>query len=237
METVPPELNAEAATPSSNKWRKARRSGLISGLGVGGVYGALVFVAQTIHVAPVRLPEWIYDVAYMSLVPLTFGVPLIILGCVCGVLMTMWFRDGRTVTVAVIIFIVLFTPIVILAFRAAFATWSYAFVALADRSKPLVVAIEKFESEKGHPPQSLRALVPEYIPEVPWTRIGSSPTYDYRTPPSGDFLTGNWYLGINVSDSGLMDWDTFFYDPKRLYDESNSYDSFKRFGDWAYRHD
>lgn len=235
MEVV--ESDTQPQKPPSNRWRKTLFSGVISGLGAGVVLGVIFFITQTIHVAPVRLPSIAYDIAYPVSWFVLFGTPLVILGTAFGVLATIWFREVRTVAVALAVFVVLFTPTMFLAFRAAFAAWDYAFVALAERSKPLTTAIEKFETEKGRPPQTLRELVPEYIAEIPWTGLGSSPTYDYRTPPSGDFLMGTWYLGVDVSDFGLMDWDTFVYDPEHHYEGSNGYDYFERFGDWVYRHD
>lgn len=50
-----------------------------------------------------------------------------------------------------------------------------ALTQLAERSKPLVAAIKSYEQKFRHPPDSLNALVPEFIPKVPTTGIGTTP--------------------------------------------------------------
>ena len=51
---------------------------------------------------------------------------------------------------------------------------------LAERSVYLVEAIKKFEQDKGKPPVNLLALVPEYLPKIPSTKISAYPYYEYN---------------------------------------------------------
>jgi len=55
-----------------------------------------------------------------------------------------------------------------------------AFVALAERSAPLVQAIEYYERQNGHPPKNLDMLVPNPFPSLPRTGIRAYPDYEYQ---------------------------------------------------------
>jgi len=54
------------------------------------------------------------------------------------------------------------------------------FAALAERAKPLVRAIEYYERQNGHPPDSLQNLVPDHFPSIPGTGIRAYPDYEYQ---------------------------------------------------------
>ena len=77
---------------------------------------------------------------------------------------------------------------------------TYRFAQLADRAKPLVAAIEKFDREKGRAPSMLNELVPNYLPSVPGTGIGVYPNYEYERLKQGK---NRWQLTVNCS-SGFL---------------------------------
>ena len=110
-----------------------------------------------------------------------------------------------------------------------------AFHQLAELSQPLVGAIRAFEQKNGHPPESLRALVPEFIPSVPNTGMAAYPDYDYLAPATN--WNGNpWVLRVSTS-VGVLNWDQFMYLPLTNYPASGYGGSLERVGDWAYVHE
>ena len=70
-----------------------------------------------------------------------------------------------------------------------------AFSRAADRAEVLVEAIKRFERTEGHPPDSLKDLVPKYLASVPKTGLESYPEFEYeRFQDSGGSLIW-WDLG------------------------------------------
>ena len=106
------------------------------------------------------------------------------------------------------------------------------FEELGKRSKPLIAAIEKFEKEKGHAPNLLSELVPEYLPAVPNTGIGAYPNYEYTTLKNE---RDKWQLTVSCS-VGLLNWDEFFYLPSKVYEKRYG-GWIEPVGDWAYFHE
>jgi hypothetical protein len=112
----------------------------------------------------------------------------------------------------------------------------HALAQLADRSKPLIMAIKNYEQKFGHPPDSLDALVPEFISEIPATGIGSTPEYHYmRQTNDISFGKNPWSLEVFHAANPLA-WDTFIYLPRQNYSElSHQYEGqIRKIGDWAY---
>lgn len=126
----------------------------------------------------------------------------------------------------------------ILSFVGAMATAKAVrhptFQDLAERSKPLVGAIKKFEKENGTPPARLDALVPEYLTSVPGTGIPVCPDYRYSLK---SWVEPNlWELSVPCP-FGLVNWDQFLYLPEQNYPEKGYGGSLERIGDWAYVHE
>ncbi len=110
-----------------------------------------------------------------------------------------------------------------------------AFHQLAERSQPLVGAIHAFEQRHKHPPESLRALVPEFIPSIPNTGMAAYPEYDYLTPAT-NWDGNSWVLRVPTS-LGVLNWDQFIYFPLTNYPASGYGGSLERVEDWAYVHE
>ncbi len=123
-----------------------------------------------------------------------------------------------------------------------------AFAALAERSRPLIEAIEAFEQVEGRPPTSLDELVPIYLPEVPTTGMNAYPRWFYRVTSDGkksDPVTGpqgnpseenRWSLSVPCS-SGAINFDRFTYWPLKNYPDTRDGRGIERIGDWAYEHE
>jgi hypothetical protein len=69
----------------------------------------------------------------------------------------------------------------------------WAFSALAERSRPIVSAIQAYAREHGHPPQSLNDLVPRQLDRIPSTRMPAYPAYEYSVPKADSPVMLRWY--------------------------------------------
>ena len=112
-----------------------------------------------------------------------------------------------------------------------------AFHDLARRGGPLVKAIHSYETRNGQPPGDLRALVPEFFPTVPLTRMGAYPAYEYHVGSDAARYDGNqWVLVVNAPKAGL-NWDSFIYFPLQNYPTQGYGGVLERVGKWAYIHE
>ena len=110
-----------------------------------------------------------------------------------------------------------------------------AFARLAQRSKPLIAAIRAYEQKHGRPPESLPALVPEFIPAVPSTGMRAYPEYRYSTA-STNFHGNPWVLWV-YTPSGGINFDQFMYFPLTNYPRTGYGGWLERVEDWAYVHE
>lgn len=111
----------------------------------------------------------------------------------------------------------------------------YAYSLLGTRSAALVDAIEDYERAEGTPPSSLSELVPGFISSIPSTGMAAYPDYEY-TREEGPCSAGNrWHLKVDAAE--LMQWDFFFYCPRKDYPTRGWGGSNEVMGDWAYLHE
>jgi hypothetical protein len=110
-----------------------------------------------------------------------------------------------------------------------------AFHRLAEHSKPLVAAVRAFERKHGHPPESLQALVPEFLPAVPSTGMGAYPHYRYLTDATN--YDGNPWVLVVFTPPGGIAFDQFMYFPLTNYPKRGYGGWLERVGDWAYVHE
>ncbi len=109
------------------------------------------------------------------------------------------------------------------------------FAALAERSKPLIQAISKYEASKGFPPDKLDDLVPMYLAKVPGTGIGAYPDYSYAHDERALVKGAKWELKV-YCPLGILNWDEFSYTP--AHDYSHLYGGWvEPIGDWGYLHE
>jgi hypothetical protein len=80
----------------------------------------------------------------------------------------------------------------------------------AERSRPLVAAIQSYERDNGHPPNALETLVPAYLPETPTTGMGAFPAYLYST----ECRSSRWCLTVPVAATPLQ-WEALRYAPSQ----------------------
>ena len=113
-----------------------------------------------------------------------------------------------------------------------------AFAGLAERSRPLVEAIEAYAADRGEPPDKLEDLVPKYLPAVPGTGMRVYPKYEYikKDDPEKWYYRDNPWVITVQTPSGGINWDEFLYFPHRDYLQYGG-GSMELLGDWAYLHE
>jgi hypothetical protein len=112
-----------------------------------------------------------------------------------------------------------------------------AFHRLAERSRPLVRAIQVYESRHGSPPPDLAALVPGYLPAIPGTGMAAYPRYEYQVGQKATRYEGNPWVLVVFTPSGGINFDQFMYFPLQNYPQSGYGGSIERIADWAYVHE
>jgi hypothetical protein len=113
--------------------------------------------------------------------------------------------------------------------------WSYG--SFADRSVALIEAIEAYESQHGHPPDFLRKLVPEFIPQIPSPGVPAAAWYRYYTGEAeADRLAGNpWMLRIDVPE--LFRPHVLTYDPLQARSDQGRSGGGRFVAGWVYEPD
>ncbi len=104
------------------------------------------------------------------------------------------------------------------------------------RFQPLTGAIEAFRKDRGAYPARLDELVPEYIKEIPNTRMIGYSEYVYSLP-SEDPECKKYSIMIPCSIGLLMNSDSFIYWPEETYPEYIYGGKVERIGKWAYVHE
>ena len=92
------------------------------------------------------------------------------------------------------------------------------------QAQPVISAITRFTRIEGHPPDSLRDLVPLYLAALPSTGMGGYPEFEYERDDQFD-----WRLRIDVS-VGFAVWSYLEYNPRGRYPARSS----TRLGGWAH---
>jgi hypothetical protein len=126
-------------------------------------------------------------------------------------------------------------PLVILGLNLGERVRRNAFVQLAERSGPLVQAIQAYADKEGHPPARLEELIPAFLPSLPGTGLCAYPGYAYlKGAEARRFAENPWVLLVPV---GNLDFDKFLYLPQQNYPQHGFGGTVERMGDWAYVHE
>ena len=108
----------------------------------------------------------------------------------------------------------------------------------AERSQPLIEAIQKYERNQGAPPATLDDLIPDYLSEIPHTGMMAYPEYEYYSgKKSLERYDGNPWVVTVDTPSGGPNWDEMLYFPKQNYPKAGYGGDLERVGDWAYVHE
>lgn len=104
-----------------------------------------------------------------------------------------------------------------------------AFELFTHRSDTLIRAIDAFVHDKGMPPRTLEALVPDYMAAIPTTGMATGPEY-YFAPERGPCSVNNtWHIWVSPHYPPL---ESLLYCPKRDYEKSAWGSMGKAVRDW-----
>ena len=106
---------------------------------------------------------------------------------------------------------------------------------LAQRSKPLIEAIHKYEADQGRPPKILDNLAPKYLKAIPQTGMDAYPKFDYIFGREKDYDGNPWVLCVHVGYG--LGFDEFLYLPRQNYPKKGYGGRLERVEDWAYVHE
>jgi hypothetical protein len=173
---------------------------------------------------------------------LLMGTGLFFLFCVVtflGALFALLFKSVRSTAVRALLISVAAMIFLSCGMLSSHVIRTKQFEALAERSRPLIAAISRFEKEHGKPPVKLDELVPTYLKEVPHTGMGAYPDYEYKVStiePGPDRLAATWELSVPCS-IGILNWDVFYYLPTEKYPKHDYGGSIEPIKNWAYVHE
>lgn len=210
---------------------KRRSTAAVVGMVLIGSFlvGGLIVFADYHAVAPNGSGTLLFAVLFL-------GIPFLI--SVAAIPISLFFcisskrqRSAFQVLISSLIFAVVFIVSVNIGGRVRMN----GFHALAQRSIPLVEAIKAYEQKHGNPPPTLNDIVPDFLPSIPETGMGSYPQYRYYVGKKDRYHGNPWILEV-FTPSALINFDVFVYAPKQNYD-SWCGDPFERVGDWAYLHE
>jgi hypothetical protein len=173
----------------------------------------------------------------LTLTPFLVGLPM--LGCAVAIPVSIVYgvsRRHRRQALLVIVCCALFIGSVIISVRIGWAIRRSAFEELAERSATLVNAVKAHSEQYGKPPESLQALIPEFLSEVPRTGIAAYPKYSYFVGKQDTFDGNPWVLKVGAS-TGILDFDEFMYYPLQNYPASRCGNRLEPIRDWAYMHE
>ena len=154
---------------------------------------------------------------------------------ILGALVGLAIRRVRRYSAVLVLCSVAYLGAFVLSVRIGESVRISAFHRLAERSRPLVAAVRAFEQKYGRPPESLQALVPDFISSVPSTGMGAYPEYRYSTPATNH--DGNPWVITIFTPSGGINFDQFMYFPLTNYPKTGYGGWLERVGDWAYVHE
>ncbi|MEO7297856.1 MAG: hypothetical protein ABI042_04690 [Verrucomicrobiota bacterium] len=101
----------------------------------------------------------------------------------------------------------------------------------------MVEAVKKYEQTYGNPPESLEALIPKFLLQVPTTEMGAYPKYEYVVGDQAKRFEGNpWALYVFTPAAGI-NFDQFMYFPLQNYPKKGYGGWLEQIGDWAYVHE
>jgi hypothetical protein len=155
-----------------------------------------------------------------------------------GLALTFCFLRSRPGAIELVLFAVLYFACCLTGIRLSHQTRMIGMRDFTIRAKPLVAAIHQYERDHHTPPESLRDLVPEYLPAIPTTGMGAYPEFQYLTGANCRhwYLDNPWMLSVSTS-IGFMNWDRILFFPRQNYPERGFSGTLERVDDWAYVHE
>lgn len=173
---------------------------------------------------------WLAPVYVLALLAAVLAIP--------ASLVTLCFRKTRRDALWVLILSLIYLPLTFAAIPLGWQVRMQRMTAFAERSKPVVQAIERYTEDQGSPPETLEQLVPDYLPDVPGTGMMAYSKYEYHTGAEyRERFQGNAWTLVVPTGSGGPNWDQMLYFPLQNYPKHGYGGRLERVGDWAYVHE
>lgn len=199
--------------------------------GLALLVNGFIVLAEYLAVAPMGT-DFLLGIATFAYFPLLAAFPAIPVSIVL-----LFLRRYRMTGIKMLLACVVYLIVGIIGVRLSVEIRHNGFVDLAQRSRPLVTAIQQFEMKYGKPAKNLEQLVPEFLPAVPNTGIRAYPNYEYIAVSNPNAYENNpWVLKVHTPSSG-MNWDIFLYFPKQNYPKTGYGGWLEPIEDWAYVHE
>ncbi len=107
---------------------------------------------------------------------------------------------------------------------------------MAANAEPVIYALALYRSEHTLYPDSLTALVPDYLPEIPAPGTLAFTRYEYFAETR--HAKARYYeLVVRISPPIGFGFDQFVYWPEHMYPKEMYGGWVERIGDWAYVHE
>ena len=105
---------------------------------------------------------------------------------------------------------------------------------MAERGRPLVDAIKRYEAANGAPPPGESAIIPKYLAAMPATGLAGPWRFSYlpQVPGHG----GAWVIEA-PTPMPVMSFDALYYTPTGDYEWLEASGWVERFGEWGYLHE
>ena len=171
------------------------------------------------------------------------GQELVLWLCVLGMLIMavslvgFLFNKSRCSSMAVFIGSGLMVTLSIISIKSADGIRLQGFERLSREAAPLVAAINAYDKEFGHPPQSLDELHVNFPPGHA-IKGGELPDFEYYPGSIAiDRYHGNPWILRWEAPTGPLRWDQFLYYPMQNYPPLGHGGWFEKVGEWAYVHE
>jgi len=92
-----------------------------------------------------------------------------------------------------------------------------AFELFTNRSDALIRSIDAFVHDKGMPPHTLQALVPDYLTAVPTTGMAAGPEFSFASVRGPCSASNTWHIWVSPHYPPL---ESLLYCPERDYERS-----------------
>lgn len=214
--------------PGRSLWWLA--GGCVVGIALPPIIGIVTALAAYYPIGSVLPESLLFARTGTFILVLLAAVAAVIVGIAYSILSWSW----RPLFLSIIVGGVML-PGIYSSLASHLAMRSLAFHQLAERSAPLVAAVDMFEQDNGRPPQALVELVPRYLEEVPGTGMSAYPQFEYALGPGYCDGGNRWNISILAGD--LLNWDAFFYCPRKDYPSDLGGQPVELMGDWAYMHE
>ncbi|QDT42188.1 hypothetical protein Pan241w_22690 [Gimesia alba] len=187
--------------------------------------------AHWISTTPVGTELFLLGVIYYGFAGLAAVV------AIPGSLVALCFQKTRRDALLVLVLSLVYLPLAFSGIAMGMHVRMARMTDFAERSQPLIDAINQYSDDHGGPPETLEQLVPDYLPAVPGTGMMAYSEYKYYAGAEARerYQENPWVLVVDTSWG--MNFDQMLYFPKQNYPKQGYGGNLERLGEWAYNHE